>query len=88
MFSLAVSGLALSSTYSQVETLRRDARSLSVAISGLATSSGRAFSNPFEDIISDGKLQKSVIIYFVSQEMLKGFPRCFTVCKVASADIF
>ena len=55
MLSLAVSGLALTETHSKIETLRRDSVALSKAISGLTSaSSGRSFTNHFDDLISEG----------------------------------
>ena len=55
MLSLSVSGLSLASTYSQIETLRRDSNALSKAIAGLAVTTGRSFPSQFEELISEGK---------------------------------
>ena len=60
MLSLSVSGLSLASTYSQIETLRRDSNALSKAIAGLAVTTGRSFPSQFEELISEGKY---LIIY-------------------------
>ena len=74
MLSLSVSGLALSSTFSQIETLKEESNSLSKAIAGLASSSGRSFPNQFEDLISAGVELVMEIAPVLKQFSKKHFP--------------
>lgn len=55
MLTLAVSGLAMATTVSQIETLKRDASELSQSITGLSSASGRSFKSEFDYIIREGK---------------------------------
>ena len=63
MFSLAVTGLALSSIYANIGELRRDARALSLAIAGLQTRYGRrrAFrSLEIDEVLSEGTVHEII----------------------------
>ena len=58
MFSLAITGLALSSVYANIAELRTNARALSLAIAGLQTRAGRRRgfgSTELEELLSEGK---------------------------------
>ena len=74
MLSLSVSGLSLASTYSQIETLRRDSNALSKAIAGLAVTTGRSFPSQFEELISEGKY---LIIYLCTYGCDSFWPQTF-----------
>ena len=57
MFSLAVTGLALSTIYANIGELQRDARALTLAIAGLQTRYGRRRgfqSIEIEELLSEG----------------------------------
>ena len=59
MFSLAITGLALSSIYANIAELRTNARALSLAIAGLQTNYGRrrSFGSiEVEELLSEGTL--------------------------------
>lgn len=58
MFSLAITGLTLTSIYSNIGNLQRDARSLTLAIAGLQTRYGRRRgfgSIELEELLSEGE---------------------------------
>ena len=57
MFSLAITGLALSSIYANIAELRTNARHVSLAIAGLQTRYGRRRSSgsiEIEELLSEG----------------------------------
>ena len=54
MLSLSLSGLALATTSSQIESLLRDSNFLSKEIASLTSSSGRSYPRQFEDLMSGG----------------------------------
>ena len=65
MFSLAITGLALTSIYSNIGNLQRDADSLTLAIAGLQTNYGRRRgfgSLDLEELLSEGNRVKVYLL--------------------------
>ena len=66
MFSLAVTGLALSSIYANIDELRRDAGHLTQAIAGLQTRYGRrrSFGSiEIDELLNEGTITLAPIMY-------------------------
>lgn len=60
-------------TVSQIETLKRDASSLTLAIAGLTSSSGRSIRSHVDDILKDGNQQFEQKMQFFLQCLFAGF---------------
>ena len=53
MLLLSVSALALVTTFSQIDDLKKETRDLSRVLAGLASATGRSFPNQIEDLINE-----------------------------------